>query len=198
MSQFEAVKTYELAMNFWHLTFNASQEVIKSGNPSCMLYDGWGSPTDEELDDYMKWSDVYLIEPILFNFYHGIELSLKSLLIAKGINTKNSHKLSALLDDVIKSYSNVSVISFYRKYIVHDDNPQILKDFCKYSNVTMDLYFQSLKYPTSTKGAEFDHSILSSHGETGITLFEEISKDIKNTKRLIRELILGEYKAEFT
>ena len=97
MDKFEAVRLYGLAINFWQLTLNVAYESINRDNPSSMLYEGWGWPTDEEYEEHMKWSDLNIVEPMLFNFYHGIELSLKSLILAKGNEIKKEHKLSILL-----------------------------------------------------------------------------------------------------
>jgi len=49
-----------------------------------MSYEGWHWPSDEEFEEHTKWADSNIAEPVLFNFYHGLELSLKSLILVKG------------------------------------------------------------------------------------------------------------------
>ncbi|WP_231758405.1 HEPN domain-containing protein [Microbulbifer elongatus] len=182
MKNFEAVRLWGLALNYWRLTRNASDELVKAGNPESMLYEGWGNPTDEEREEHFKWADTNIVEPLLFNFYHGIELSLKSLIAAKGIELKASHKLSQLLSKFTSLYPNSELIEFYEKYIVLDKSPGILKTFCAESGITMDYFFQSLKYPSSTKGVWFNHSTLRSHDKDGIELFQDISNELDKVK----------------
>lgn len=196
MENIDVLRLYGLAHNFWQLTLNVANEVIIRENPSSMSYQGWGTPTDDEYDEYdehVKWSDINIIEPTLFNFYHGIELSLKALISAKGINIKKDHKLSSLLKKVKTLYNdNKAVIEFYEKYILLDKNPYIIQEFCQKSNMTMDLYFQSLKYPTSTQGVEFNHSYLRYNDEAGIELFIEISTDLKKARKNTELLLCSE------
>jgi hypothetical protein len=93
LDKFEAIRLYGLASNFWQLPLNVATKLIESGNPGATTYDGWGCPGDEEYEEHIKWPDLNIIEPTLFNFYHGIELSLKSLIRAKDAELKNDHKL---------------------------------------------------------------------------------------------------------
>ena len=192
VKNFEAVRLWGLALNFCRLTRNASDELVKAGNPDSMFYEGWEIPTDEEYEEHVKWADTNIAEPLLFNFYHGIELSLKSLIAAKGIELKASHKLSQLLSEFNSLYPNSVLTKFYEKYIVLDKCPNILKTFCVESGITMDYFFQSLKYPSSTKGISFNHSVLRSHGEDGIELFQDISKEIVKVKVEFTRLVEGE------
>ncbi len=66
----------------------------------------------------MRWSDLHIIEPTLFNFYHGIELSLKALLVAKGEPIEKIHKLSRLLELVNSHYDSKELSDFYGAYLL--------------------------------------------------------------------------------
>ncbi|MCU7845812.1 MAG: HEPN domain-containing protein [Candidatus Thiodiazotropha sp. (ex Monitilora ramsayi)] len=192
MDKFEAVRFYGLASNFWQLTLNVAEELIERGNPSSMSYEGWGWPSDEEYEEHTKWSDLNIIEPTLFNFYHGIELSLKSLILAKEEELKNDHKLSNLLTIVKELYGAVGFVEFYEKYIYQKKLPEVINNFCRETGMTMDLYFQSLKYPTSTKGHEFNHSSLRALDDIGVTLFQEISEDLRSARKEVQKYIASE------
>lgn len=194
MDKFEAVRFFGLASNFWQLTLNVAGELVERGNPSSMFYEGWDWPTDEEYEEHTKWSDLNIIEPTLFNFYHGIELSLKSLILVKNEELKNDHKLSTLLTKVKQLYGDAEFIGFYEKYIFQKRLPEILNNFCLENGMTMDLYFQSLKYPTSTKGHKFNHSSLRSLGEDGKVLFQEIAVDLRSTRKEVQNYIASECK----
>jgi hypothetical protein len=196
LEKFEAIRFFGLASNFWQLTLNVAVELIDRGNPSSMSYEGWDWPSGEEYEEHTKWSDVNIIEPTLFNFYHGIELSLKSLILAKGCGLKSNHKLTSLLVEVKALYSSVGFISFYEKYIEQRNVPSIINDFCNESGMTMDLYYQSLKYPSSTKGVEFKHTSLKALGDDGVSLFQEISKDLRSARKDIEAQIAKECRDE--
>lgn len=189
MDNFEAVRLWGLSLNFWQLTLNTATELVKSGNPSSMHYEGWGFPSDEEYEHYTRWSDLNIIEPTLFNFYHGMELSLKALIQAKGLELKNNHKLTELLMIFCSNYDCKDLMTFYEKYILPDNLPHILKNFCSRSSITMDSYYQSLKYPTSTKGVAFNHTSLRGHNEDGVMLFRELSDDLIKARNNFTQLI---------
>jgi hypothetical protein len=192
LDKFQAIRFYGLCLNFWQLTLNASSELIKAGNSSSMSYKGWHWPSDEEFEEHTKWSDANIAEPVLFNFYHGIELSLKSLILAKGNEIGKSHKLSELLKVVSKLYESEELLCFYRKYINLEKSPLVIQEFCKASGITMDFYFQSLKYPASTKGKDFELSFLRAREHHGIALFQELCSDIKSIRKLLNKIISTE------
>ncbi|MDI5993450.1 HEPN domain-containing protein [Pseudomonas sp. MDMC216] len=192
MDKFQAIRFYGLCLNFWQLTLNASSELIKAGNSSSMSYEGWHWPSDEEFEEHTKWSDSNIAEPVLFNFYHGIELSLKSLILAKGNEIEKNHKLTELLQAVSELYQSEELLCFYGKYIHLDKSPLVIQEFCKASDITMDFYFQSLKYPVSTKGEDFDLSLLRAREHHGIAFFQELYNDIKSARKLLNKIVSTE------
>jgi len=136
--------------------------------------------------------DLHIFEPTIFNFYHGIELSLKALLVAKGEPVVKVHKLSRLLELVTALYDSQELADFYGTYILTDRLPPILKEFCSESGVTMDMYYQSLKYPTGTKAESFNHSALKGHELEGVKLFSQISEDLGHSRKIIEKFIESE------
>lgn len=192
LDKFEAVRLYYLASNFWQLTLNVGSELIKRGNPGSLMRSGWDAPSEKEMEEELRWSDLHIIEPTLFNFYHGIELSLKALLVAKGEPIGKIHKLSRLLELVNSRYDSKELSDFYGAYIDTEKLPPILKGFCSESGVTMDFYYQSLKYPTGTKAESFNHSALRGHESEGVKLFSQISEDLVRSRKLIEKFIESE------
>ena len=83
-----------------YLLFSQSvlKKTIESGNKFMLI-------SDEEISEkeYFKateWSDSNVIIPVLFSFYHGVELLLKGLLMmADGYRLEASHKITTLLKD---------------------------------------------------------------------------------------------------
>lgn len=192
MDKFYAVRLLGLASNFWQLTLNVAKELIARENPTSMSYSGWEWPSKDEYEEHMRWSDINIIEPTLFNFYHGMELSLKALIHAKGYKINNNHCLSDLLNTVSSLYLNEQLIGFYEKYILLENLPLVLKEFCSKSNMTMDFFFQSLKYPSSTKGTDFSHSLLRARGEEGVKFFEALQHDLRIAREHLERLVIAE------
>lgn len=192
MDKFEAVRMLGLAYNFWQLTLNVADEIVKHENPMSMQFEGFEAPSAEEFEEHMKWSDQNIVEPLLFNFYHGMELSLKAMILAQGVELSADHKLSKLFARVEELYPNNSISSFYKKYIFTDSLPCLLNEFCNESGMTMDLYFQSLKYPTSTKGVSFNHSTLRARGEDGIVFLNELLIDLRSAREQVEKIVIAE------
>ena len=74
----KAISFLTLSFQFFSLVQNSLKETISQGN-------AWILTSDSELDfeeyaEETKWSDHQIIIPLLFNFYHGLELFLKGLL----------------------------------------------------------------------------------------------------------------------
>ncbi len=190
---YEALRFMGLAENFWQLTLNVAEELIKRGNPGSMEFQGWQVPSKEDFKEHTKWSDTNIVEPTLFIFYHGIELSLKALILAKKEKFENVHGLSGLLEKVKCLYGDLKFAEFYEKYISSEKMPKVIEAFCSRSGITIDLYYQSLKYPTSTKYVEFNHSMLRGKESEGISLFGGIYEDLVVAKKDIKECVIHEY-----
>lgn len=104
---------------------------------------------------------------------------MKGFLIATGKSTiTTTHKLSDLVSKFEKEFSEQVISKTFRKYIIKDQLPEILSSFCTTSNITIDDYYQVLKYPESTQGKVFKHYALKYKGEEGILFFKELTTDI--------------------
>jgi len=53
-----------------------------------------------------------------------------------------------------------------------------VKFFCDSSSITIDEYYQSLKYAESTSGNEFHHRPLKYTGEEGAEFYSKLAHDI--------------------
>ena len=86
-----------LAYQFWNLTRESVIEMEKLNNSSMIVSDFDPNQTDEEswteYEHKTRWNDFNIGIPILFNFYHGLELFMKGLLqeIGKLNDIKMNH-----------------------------------------------------------------------------------------------------------
>lgn len=169
-----------IGIQYLNLVDSVCQKIIESGNPLIVIKNGRITP--EDYLEAVRWSDHNLIIPVLFNFYHGIELLLKGFAILGGENITNKHKLSELVILFNKMFPRSLFGKFVTKYVTMKSLPKPLKEFCDTSKVTIDDYYQSLKYPESTKGAKFNHVPLKYKSAKGVVFFEELVIDIRKAR----------------
>lgn len=187
----QALGYWTVGLQYLHLVETVIGETIAHRNAHVLM-------SDKEIawDDYdrdTRWSDHRLVIPLLFDFYHGLEVILKGFLVAVGKPVKTSHKLSQLVADFEESFPHHILGVIARKYTVQNQLPEMLGFFCKTSGTTIDDYYQALKYPQSTRGTVYKHYPLKYRGEGGVLFFEGLAKDIdeavKQTVALGRSLI---------
>lgn len=126
-----------------------SQELVQSGNKWIV-----SSSTDistEEYAEQTKWSDFEIAVPLLFNFYHGIELLCKGHLIGQGASSIHGHKLTELHRALSENNEN----NDFQKLLAPWINPpasNILAAFFKENAISIDDWYQALKYPKLSNG----------------------------------------------
>ena len=162
-----------LANKYLLLVQSILKESIKSGN-KWMVDEG-------NCNELTKWSDFNIFPATLFNFYHGIELLMKGLILSENLEFKPNHQLKDLLKK-IKTESNIDprIIMRLEEYVLKEKmSNQELKDFFQDNNSSPNKFFDILKYPT-TKNLTKDYNFfrLKYRQEKFIPLFKKIISDI--------------------
>ena len=173
----KALAFWTVGIQYLHLVQCVSDEIQKQGNVHVLISDG--PISTDEYNEKTKWSDHGLVIPLLFNLFHGLEVILKGFLCAKGRQFGVSHKLSQLLSDFKAEYPSSSLVPLFEKYIENAHLPSILSDFCNESRITIDEYYQALKYPEGTSGNQYQHYSLKYKGEEGSSFFSALRDDIE-------------------
>ncbi|MEW8243269.1 MAG: hypothetical protein AB2721_19990 [Candidatus Thiodiazotropha sp.] len=189
----EALGYFEIGFQYLDLSENVSANKAASGNKWMIVQTGgdWNK-LNKEYDEVVKWSDHQLGIPVLFNFYHGLELMLKGLYrLKKPIET--NHKLPDLLDAIENEYPESNFLCCFRKYIHLDKAPNILNDFFEKSSANIVEWYQALKYPESTKGKKYYHSYLTCQEDNGGLFYAELSEDIQ----FIRVCIVSDVRSKY-
>ncbi|MBT3045026.1 MAG: hypothetical protein KME67_19380 [Candidatus Thiodiazotropha sp. (ex Codakia orbicularis)] len=174
----EALGFFVIGFQYLDLSEKVSSNIAASGNKWMIVQEGgdW-IKLNKEYDQEVKWSDHQLGIPVLFNFYHGLELLLKGLLRLKKPIEKN-HKLPDLLNLVESEYPESNFLRCFKKYVHLDNAPEILNVFFEKSSANISEWYQALKYPESTKGKKYHHVHLKYQEESGGLFFAELSEDI--------------------
>lgn len=178
---------YEQALGYWtigiqylNLVQTVANETIQQGNTFVVVADDEISL--EQYASQTKWSDHSLAIPLLFDFYHGVEVLLKGFLASKGKLQNKNHKLSDLLKAFDDLFPNHSLRTLLSRYIVQGQLPEPLSSFCSQSSISIDDYYQALKYPESTNGSIYRHTPLKYRSDSGLPFFKGLVNDIEQMK----------------
>ena len=172
----EALGYWTIGLQYLHLVEAVIAETVAQRNAHVVVSDEEISWDQYERDT--KWADHRIVIPVLFDFYHGIEVILKGFLVAAGAPLDTNHRLSQLVSAFEEQFPGHAIGVTAKKYIAQDKLPEVLASFCKTSGITIDDYYQALKYPQSTRGNVYKHYPLKYRGEEGVPFFEDLAKDI--------------------
>lgn len=179
-----AVEYWSVGQQFLQLSSFTSEKIAKSGNKSIILSN---RPLSiREIDRKTKWSDLSISIPVLFNFYHGIELILKGYIIFSNNEDRTTHRISNLLEYISEQIGKDNeFIILLDKYINPKEN--IISDFLTKNNINIDNWYQALKYPESNQRIKYNHFSLKYGGDRTIEFWQELSKDSLEIIRLARK-----------
>lgn len=182
-----------LSIKYLYLAKNVSDENIKRGNPHMMSGDK--EITAEEYEEMTKWSDFNTSSPVLFNFYHGLELLLKGfLLLTNDYIIKPSYHIEELFEEFKEKYSEEKkIISILEKYLKIDLMPDFLANCLKNNNIQIDNLYEFLRYPTDKNAQNiYDYIDLKYKEEKGLIFFKGLAGDLdvlgREMVKLYREI----------
>jgi len=181
---------FSLSYNYWTLIKSSIDEMEIQGNKTLIVSSHKPNETIEQsFKDYYqktKWNDVNIGVPILFNFYHGLELCMKGLLqeIEK-LPTNKTHKLTDYFELILENASLFipEILTSIGK-VMNANDPFY---FFKSNNSNLDNYHELLRYPESKKGNLFSHNEIRRKGETGIKNFRTIKNRCVEIENAIKK-----------
>jgi len=165
-----------LAYQFWNLTRESIVEMEKLNNKNLVLSDHNPNLSEEEnwelYANKTRWNDFNVGVPILFNFYHGLELIMKGLLQEIHQLPRNkSHKLSdyySLLVDNEVTFGS-EIINLIGNFI-NANNP--FSDFFTSNNGDVNDFYIYLRYPEPTnESKEYSYKEIRGNEMLGLRKF---------------------------
>lgn len=172
---------WQIGIQYLHLAQHGAGLIVENGNKMVVFSDK--EITEEIYEKETRWADHNIALPLLFNFYHGLEVLLKGFLLAKGMNINHSHKLSELLHLFEEKFGTNEMSNTILNYVEQDKLKEPLYAFFKKSSVTTDQFYQAMKYPESTKGNAFKYEELVEKGAEGVWFYKAFMKDIGLIRR---------------
>ena len=167
-------------------------EMINEGNRTLIIsrYDENQSDEDswKEYESKTRWNDFNIGVPLLYNFYHGLELIMKGVLQELKEEIVKTHNLKSLFERISKNDTiPVNLLIIFKKYLF-TDNPFL--DFFESNDIQTHQYHLLLKYPESliqNKPKTHNYSKLRGKKEVGLSRFETLKEDISIIKNCITE-----------
>lgn len=183
-----ALQHFELSENFLDMVGIILTESIKQGNKTDSFQSADKPKLEKEIEhrNQTKWSDEKILIPVLFNFFHGLELLLKGFKYIKkppiknGKNTK--HDIKDLMSTFEEDYPNENkFIEIFKYYITPENHCKILFDFYQENEIPdSNKFIHFFKYPTNGNFTqEFKFKALKKTKKDGIKFFKKIIADIE-------------------
>jgi len=194
-------KSYKILLfsdHYKQMVINTLEMAIKEKNPSVIISDTF--ITEKDLNEKTKYCDYSIIYPLLFLFYHWIELILKGFLLVlveedpetKKPDTKKiaHHNIIKLLKQFKENYSNEKdIINFIEKYAIKNNMPSFLKDFFDKNKLSIKNYYNFFRYPLDKNfDLTCDYDTITHTNKKGLTFFEDLLEDINRCQPLIVKL----------
>jgi hypothetical protein len=187
---------YYTSLAFWtmgnkylNLSRGVCEHIIRNRNRYMLI--SAHQLTLKEFERKTKWNDVNMVIPLLFNFYHGLELMLKGfVLFSEGGNVKLDHKITELYRKFHTHYTDQkNLINLFGRYINKSQMPELLYEFLDHNKLSVNRFYESLRYPfNNSLTKEYQHYTLKYKSNDGIEFYRALKKDINKMKKLTASL----------
>ena len=165
--------------NFWSLTRNSIEEMEKQGKKTIIVSEYSENITEKQswknYELLTNWNDQNIGIPVLFNFYHGLELFMKGLLEIKRITFETSkHNLKSLYEKLKNNEElySAELISLLKKHI---HNPEEYNNFFKDNNIEVNNFYECFRYPeNSNKTIDYYYGNIRGKQEETLMLYKEL------------------------
>lgn len=168
-----------LAEKYLRLIKNVLEESIRQQNKHVVVMDS--DITEEVYEEETKWSDFNVLIPVLFNFYHGIELLLKGLLsFTDNYDLQAHHDAQELLKDFKEHFAGEKeLIRILEMYLSHNFVPELLATCLTDNNMKIKDFYIFLRYPSDCSFQKiFDYLNLKYNSTNAIPFFKNMVNDI--------------------
>jgi len=177
---------WTMGEKYWNLSKAVCESIIRAGNKYIQISDREIDPN--EFIRKTKWNDVNMVIPLLFNFYHGVELMLKGfILFSEGNGTKLDHHISELYQKFKKHYPDQKeLVTLFGRYVDKSQMPQLLCGFLDQNKLSVNRFYESLRYPLNNNlTQEYQYFVLKYQGPEGLQFYRSLKADVNKMTKLI-------------
>ena len=175
-----------IALQFWNIVQLLVAQMQTSGNKWSIPSDVNEDESQEEekrLNEIFKRNDNNIGIPVMFNFYHGLELFMKGLLQVENITLdRTDHDLQALYKK-IKEHEAHYTPSLLRVLKKHIYNEKSYNPFFEDNKISVNQFHLGLKYPQSKDGSkEYNYASIRGKQEKTLKIYLAMEDAINELK----------------
>ncbi|NRB60304.1 MAG: hypothetical protein HRU50_10270 [Winogradskyella sp.] len=178
------------AYNFWSAASILINEMVKTGNKNMVISkaDNFKSEEEEEkhLQEIFERNADSIGIPIMFNFYHGVELYMKGIFQIAEITFNSNHNLQDLykLMKANEKQFQPNLLLLLKNLICNSNG---FHPFFKKNNITVNDFYIALKYPRNKDGSMiYEYSKIRGSEPEIIEIYKNIEYSIKELKKQIK------------
>jgi len=165
-----------IGYNFLKLSVNSIEEMEKQENKSAIFSDGGKSEEDSwhEFEQRTKWNDQNIGIPVLFNFFHGVELILKGLILhCDGEINEKTHKLTGLLEKLKQTANHPNSLTNHFHQILSNNG---FEPFFEQNGKNVDSFYELFKYPELKTGEDIKFTFIRGKEGIGLERFQRLKE----------------------
>jgi len=144
--------------------------------------------SDKFSNKKLESNDLGFFCPVMFNFYHSLEVIYKGLASLHGKNVKRIHILSNLFFRGVQKINTISNEDKKMLYCYADTIKNKFPDFNDWlvsNKLTIDNFYEFLKYPESKNGTRFlEFNFLGKEKNT-LPFYKNLRKDVITIRKFI-------------
>lgn len=182
-----------LGLKYLNLASIVLKENIRQGNVHQVLSDG--PFMESEYTKKTQWSDFNIFEPVLFNFYHGLELTMKGLLFLLDTSSvKTTHGLRDLFASIEpREQIADNIKKILARHIDVSNRNGLIAIFLRKNSLNIDQIYEALRYPSDKNFQRInDYFNLHYQENRSLPYFRSLISDInilsRETVTLYREV----------
>ena len=186
-----------ITYQFWNLVRESINEMEKINNVNLLISSYKPKISDKERREIYaektKWNDFRIGVPVLFNYYHGLELLMKGLLQEiNAVPRKKSHDLTEYYAQIIFNQNKLTpeIIKTTGQFL---KKANLFEKFFTDNGSSVDKFYIMLRYPGPVNGnVHFDFQHIQGTDKKGLEKWlslrdntVEIKKEIENWKKTL-------------
>lgn len=181
-----------IALHFWNIVQLLVAQMQTSGNkwsiPSDVNEDESQEEEEKRLNEIFTRNDNNIGIPVMFNFYHGLDLFMKGLLQVENITLdRTDHDLQALYKKIKEhgAHYTPSLLRVLKKHICEASS---YNPFFEDNGITVNQFYLGLKYPQSRDGSKkYNYASIRGKEEETLKIYLVMNAAINELKEEMRK-----------
>ena len=138
-----------LSLMYFDLCKNICQEMKGPKGKSTVGY--WENEKKLDIREETKWAPIRVAIPLLFNFYHAVEIFMKGAILCRENSVHLSHDFNKLFEGYKSAYPEENELAYVLGIYI---NPQqgMICDWMNKNGLSTEDFYKYIRYPTDKKG----------------------------------------------